>query len=135
MNKIYSVLRIDNWDRSQSVYEGRIRDCKKSLKTIAEEYKKRGWRTKLYDYTLIIKPDSQNEKQYIYLISDSNSLCETITSASIDLTTPVSLSAITAIVSQRELESEIKWECMAAIKKIINKKKYKIININTYFYD
>ena len=30
MNKIYSVLRIDNWDRTQSVYEGRIRDCKKS---------------------------------------------------------------------------------------------------------
>lgn len=39
------------------------------------------------------------------------------------------------IVSQRELESEKRWECMAAIKKIINKKKYKIININTYFYD
>ena len=39
------------------------------------------------------------------------------------------------IVSQRELESEIGWECMSAIKKIINKKKYKIININTYFYD
>lgn len=41
MNKIYSVLRIDDWDRAQSVYEGRIRDCKKSLKTIAEEYKKK----------------------------------------------------------------------------------------------
>ena len=39
------------------------------------------------------------------------------------------------IVSQRELESEIRWECMNAIKKLINKKKYKIININTYFYD
>ena len=39
------------------------------------------------------------------------------------------------IVSKEELESEIRWECMAAIKKIINKKKYKIININTYFYD
>ena len=39
------------------------------------------------------------------------------------------------IISQRELESEIRWECMAAIKRIINKKKYKIININTYFYD
>lgn len=70
MNKIYSVLRIDNWDRSQSVYKGRIRDCKKSLKTIAEEYKKREWRTKLYDYTLIIKPNSQDEKQYIYLIHE-----------------------------------------------------------------
>ena len=39
------------------------------------------------------------------------------------------------IVSQRELESEMRWECMKAIKRIINKKKYKIININTYFYD
>lgn len=68
MNKIYSVLRIDNWGKAQSVYEGRIRDCKKSLKTIAEEYKKRGWEAKLYDYTLIIKSDSSNEKQYIYLI-------------------------------------------------------------------
>ena len=70
MNKIYSVLRIDNWDRSQSVYEGRIRDCKKSLKTIAEEYKKREWETKLYDYTLIIRPKFSNEKQYIYLIHE-----------------------------------------------------------------
>lgn len=70
MNKIYSVLRIDNWNRAQSVYEGRIRDCKKSLKTIAEEYKKRGWEVKTYDYTLIIKSDSTNVKQYIYLIHE-----------------------------------------------------------------
>ena len=68
MNKIYSVLKIDSWNNAQEVYTGRIRDCKKSLKTIAEEYKKRGWKTKLYDYTLIIKPNSSNEKQYIYLI-------------------------------------------------------------------
>lgn len=39
------------------------------------------------------------------------------------------------IISQKELESEMRWECMAAIKKLIDKKKYKIININTYFYD
>ena len=71
MNKIYSILRIDNWDKGQLVYGGRIRDCKRSLKTIAEEYKKRGWETKLYDYTLIIKPESSNEKQYIYLIHKS----------------------------------------------------------------
>ena len=70
MNKIYSVLRIDSWNNAQEVYTGRIRDCKKSLETIGEEYKKRGWRTKLYDYTLIIKPDSQDEKQYIYLIHE-----------------------------------------------------------------
>ena len=39
------------------------------------------------------------------------------------------------IISQKELESEMRWECMRAIKKLINKKKHKIININTYFYD
>ena len=39
------------------------------------------------------------------------------------------------IIAQKELESEMRWECMNAIKKLINKKKYKIININTYFYD
>ena len=38
------------------------------------------------------------------------------------------------IVLQRELESKMRWECMKAIEGIINK-KYKIININTYFYD
>lgn len=70
MNKIYSVLRIDSWNKAQEVYTGRIRDCKKSLKTIAEEYKKRGWETKLYNYTLIIKQNCPNEKQYIYLIHE-----------------------------------------------------------------
>lgn len=39
------------------------------------------------------------------------------------------------IISKERLESEMRWECMQTIKKFINKKKYKIININTYFYD
>nr|DAQ38327.1 MAG TPA: hypothetical protein [Microviridae sp.] len=39
------------------------------------------------------------------------------------------------IIAKKELESEMKWECINAVKKLINKKKYKIININTYFYD
>lgn len=71
MNKIYSVLRIDNWDKAQSVYEGRIRDCKKSLETIEKEYRQRGWETRLYDYTLIIKSTIPNYQQYIYLINES----------------------------------------------------------------
>nr|DAR44676.1 MAG TPA: hypothetical protein [Microviridae sp.] len=70
MNKIYSVLRIDNWDKAQSVYEGRIRDCKKSLETIEKEYRQRGWKTKLYDYALIIKSATSNYQQYIYLIHE-----------------------------------------------------------------
>ena len=36
MNKIYSVLRVDSWNNTQEVYTGRIRDCKKSLKILAE---------------------------------------------------------------------------------------------------
>ena len=70
MNKTYSVLRINNWRNAQSVYEGRIRDCKKSLKTIAEEYKKRGWEVKLYDFTLIIKENSSSDLKYMYLIHE-----------------------------------------------------------------
>lgn len=71
MNKIYSVLRIDGWNKAQSVYEGRIRDCKRSLKTIEKEYRQRGWETKLYDYTLIIKPVTSGYQSYIYLIHET----------------------------------------------------------------
>lgn len=39
------------------------------------------------------------------------------------------------IIPQKELESEMRWECMETIKRLINKKKYQIINIKTYFYD
>jgi hypothetical protein len=39
------------------------------------------------------------------------------------------------LVPEKEIEAEMKWECMQAIKKCIDKKKYKIININTYLYD
>ena len=39
------------------------------------------------------------------------------------------------IISQKELESEMRWECMNAIEKLINKKKYKILTINVYLYD
>ena len=70
MNKVYSVLRINDWEKVQSVYEGRIRDCKKSLRTIAEEYKKRGWKVEFYNFTLIIKSDSSSNTRCIYLIHE-----------------------------------------------------------------
>lgn len=68
MNKIYSVLRIDSWNNAQEVYSGRIRDCKKSLQTIGEEYRKRGWEVKNYDFTLILRSNSSDDKRYAYLI-------------------------------------------------------------------
>ena len=39
------------------------------------------------------------------------------------------------IISEEETEEQMKWECIQAMKKNIDKKLYKIININTYFYD
>lgn len=68
MNKIYSVIRLDNWNNAQEVYTGRIRDCKKSLKTIEEEYKKRGWEIKSYSFSLIVKKPSSKNDIYMYLI-------------------------------------------------------------------
>lgn len=68
MNKIYSVIRIYNWDNAQEVYTGRIRDCKKSLKTIGEEYKKRGWEIKNYDFSLMVKKPSSKNNTFAYLI-------------------------------------------------------------------
>lgn len=71
MNKIYNVLRINKWEETQSVYKGRIRDCKKSLETIAKEYERIGWVTKLYNYTLIIKKNKKDNNSYIYLIHET----------------------------------------------------------------
>ena len=71
MNKTYNVLRINKWEEAQSVYQGRIRDCKRSLETIAKEYKRIGWETKLYDYTLIIKKNKKDNNLYIYLIHEA----------------------------------------------------------------
>ena len=62
------MLRLDQWNKAQEVYTGRIRDCKKSLKTIGEEYKKSGWEVKNYDFTLILRSDSSDDRKYIYLI-------------------------------------------------------------------
>ena len=47
MNKVYSVLRIDDWDRAQSVYEGRIRDCKKKPKNNRRRVQKKRMGSKI----------------------------------------------------------------------------------------
>ena len=68
MNKIYSVLRVDNWNNVQEIYTGRIRDCKKSLETIGKEYEKRGWNAKSYDFSLIVRKAASKNMVFIYLI-------------------------------------------------------------------
>lgn len=72
MNKIYRILRIDNWNNVQEIYAGRIRDCRKSLKTIGEEYKKRGWDAKNYDYNLIVRKAPSKNMVFIYVIHYSD---------------------------------------------------------------
>lgn len=39
------------------------------------------------------------------------------------------------ITSNEETLSLLRWECQEAMKKTINKNKYKILSINVYFYD
>ncbi len=39
------------------------------------------------------------------------------------------------ITSNEEALSLLRWECQEAMKKTINKNKYKILSINVYFYD
>ena len=38
------------------------------------------------------------------------------------------------ITSDEKTLSLLRWECQTAIKKTINKSKYKILSINVYFY-
>lgn len=39
------------------------------------------------------------------------------------------------ITSDETAPSLLRWECQQAIKKTINKSKYKVLSINVYFYD
>lgn len=72
MNKIYNILRVDDWGNTQEIYAGRIRDCKKSLKTLEEEYKKRGWEAKNYEFNLIVRKMNSKNITFIYLIHYPN---------------------------------------------------------------
>lgn len=39
------------------------------------------------------------------------------------------------IITSRKTEEQIIWECKESMRKMINKRKYKILNINVYLYD
>ena len=53
-----------------------------------------------------------------------------------DKKTGVVKSIETEIITSGETTlSLLRWECQTAIKKTINKIKYKILSINVYFYD
>ena len=53
-----------------------------------------------------------------------------------DKNTGVVKSIETEIITSGETTlSLLRWECRETIKKIIDKRKYKILSVNVYFYD
>ena len=39
------------------------------------------------------------------------------------------------IIASRKIKEQIIWECKESMRKMINKRKYKILTINVYLYD
>ena len=39
------------------------------------------------------------------------------------------------IITSKTINEQIIWECKESMRKMINKKKYKILKINAYLYD
>ena len=70
-NKIYEVERVEiNSRLSDTVYSGRIRDCKKSLNNIEEAYKDRGFVTLNTGFTLFIYMDTIPKAHWAYVIKE-----------------------------------------------------------------
>lgn len=70
-NKIYKVDRVEiNSRLSDTVYSGRIRDCKKSLKNIEEAYTDRGFITLNTGFTLLIYTDTTPKVHWAYIIKE-----------------------------------------------------------------
>lgn len=71
-NKIYEVERVEiNSRLSDTVYSGRIRDCKKSLDNIEKAYKERGYTTLNTGFTLFIYTDTIPKANWAYVIKDT----------------------------------------------------------------
>ena len=70
-NKIYEVERVEiNSRLSDTIYSGRIRDCKKSLKNIEKAYKERSFITLNTGFTLFIYTDTVPKAHWAYVIKE-----------------------------------------------------------------
>ena len=70
-NKIYRVERIERVSReSDPIYSGRIRDCKRSLASIEEEYRKRGYITLNTGFALFIYTKEGPIANWVYIIEE-----------------------------------------------------------------
>lgn len=71
-NKIYEVERIEiNSRLSDTIYSGRIRDCKKSLENIEKAYKERGFITLNKGFTLFIYTNTNVKASWAYVIKET----------------------------------------------------------------
>ena len=70
-NKMYKVERIMTETRdSEIVFIGRLRDAKKCIKTLKEEYKTRGYDTLNTEFTLLIYRRGRVLAKWIYSIDE-----------------------------------------------------------------
>ncbi len=71
-NKIYEVERVEiNSRLSDTVYRGRIRDCKISLENIEKAYKFRGFTTLNTGFTLFIYTNAPTKAPFAYVIKEA----------------------------------------------------------------
>lgn len=68
-NKMYKVERIITETKdSETIFIGRIRDARKCIKTIEEEYKIRGFETLSTEFSLLIYERGKALTKWIYVI-------------------------------------------------------------------
>ena len=71
-NKIYEVERVEiNSRLSDTIYSGRIRDCKKSLESIEKAYKERGFTTLNKGFSLFIYTNTAIKTPWAYVIKET----------------------------------------------------------------
>lgn len=71
-NKIYEVERVEiNSKLSDTIYRGRIRDCKRSLMNIEKAYKERGFTTLNTGFTLFIYTNTVSKANWAYVIKET----------------------------------------------------------------
>lgn len=70
-NKMYKVERLSTEDRSSEiVFIGRIRDSKKCLETLKNEYEIRGFETSNTGFCLLIYKRGETLVRWAYVISE-----------------------------------------------------------------
>lgn len=71
-NKMYKIERLSTEDRSSEiVFIGRMRDAKKCLATLKNEYETRGFEASNTGFCLLIYNKGKGPARWAYVISDN----------------------------------------------------------------